>query len=405
MLVSEAEEFSDLMPYSWVKEVCEGGSKYLEDYGVTREKLVKELSSHEHDAYYLGTPYIGGDYQSPNGDTSYNGYAGMNCAGFIGYVLRKCGLNTQAALKVMHTQGVLGWGSGLRYDELSFATNYFNFVRFGDLKAYVFPSKGAMLKSGKCEKGDIILRFWTHQFTEDDMDNHMMIFWGNKPSEDKIWHSPAWYNDIGTMAEGYGASFILIKLSPSSPPVAGFEDVREKDWYAQAVRFVKEHGLMEGVSAKSFSPDTPMTRAQLVTVLYRAAGEPGAVSQSRFGDVPDGLWYSDAVGWAEGNGIVTGYSDGLFHPNRNIKRQDAAVILRRFCEVKGLDFSEAQEEALSAYTDADQISGYARDAMAWASETGLISGISLSRLDPRGKATRAQTAQILMRFCRRYELT
>ncbi len=401
---SAAEEFSDLMPYSWVKDVCEGGTKYLSDYGVTREEIVRELSSHEHDNYYLKTPYIGGDHQSPNGDPSYNGAPGLNCAGFIGYVLRKCGLDTTAALKVIRSHDFALWGSGLKYDELSCASNYFNFVRYGKLKAFVFPSKQAMLQSGKCEKGDIILRFWTHQFTGNDMDNHMMIFWGNKPSEDKIWHSPAWYNDIGTLAEGYGASFILIKPSPSSPPVAGFEDVWEKDWFGNAVRFVKEHGLMDGVSAERFSPNTPMTRAQLVTILYRAAGEPAAMTENRYSDVFEGTWYVDAVNWARESGIVTGYGDGLFHPHQSVSRQEAATILQRFCMARGLDSGWADETDLLAFSDADEINDYARNAMAWAYRTELITGVSSSQLSPRGKASRAQMAQILMRLCIRYEI-
>ncbi len=400
LIFSQTEELSRKVPFETVKALCEGGGNYLDRYGVTRKKLVAELSAHEHDRFYLGTPCIGGDFQSPNGDTSYNGCAGMNCAGFVSYVLRKAGMNAGAVMTDMRKAGAAStWGSPLRYNLLAGASNYFSLVRGGGLKAYVFPNKGSLLKSGKCEKGDIILRYWTSYFDEDDEDNHMMIFWGANSAEDKVWHSADGINHIGKMWDGSRASFILIKFAPeapSFPPVAGFVDVRETAWYAPAVKYVKENGLMAGTSAKTFEPGKPATRGQIVTILYQLAGRPKVETPYDFEDVPPGKWYSDAVNWAAESGIVAGYSDRLFGPGDNVSREDIAVILYQYCLFQGLDLLEADGD-LSDYKDVSTVSGYALEAMEWANGAGLITGTGAS-LNPGDTATRAQIASILMRF-------
>ena len=131
-------------------------------YGVTRAKIVSHLESHEHDDFYLGTPYQGGDWQSPNGDTSYNGSAGMNCTGFVSYVLRACGLNTGTFLEQLSITGSTIWaGSGLPYDLMSGASNYLNAVQNGDIAAYTFRDKSELLASGLAQKGDILLMWWS----------------------------------------------------------------------------------------------------------------------------------------------------------------------------------------------------------------------------------------------------
>ena len=149
-------------PFNTVKSEVEGGTNYMTSVGVTRESIVRELESHEHDSFYLGTPYAGGDAQSPNGDTSYNsGTVGMNCGGFISYVLRKAGLDAETTMEIMHKTPVSQFGSGLPYDWLAGASNYKNLVENGNLTAYAFRTKQELLSSGLVEKGDIILMWWS----------------------------------------------------------------------------------------------------------------------------------------------------------------------------------------------------------------------------------------------------
>ena len=127
-------------PFNTVKSEVEGGTNYMISVGVTRESIVRELEAHENDDFYLGTPYAGGDAQSPNGDTSYNsGTMGMNCAGFISYVLRKAGLDAETTMEIMHRTPVNQYGSGLPYDWLAGASNYKNLIENGNISAYRFP--------------------------------------------------------------------------------------------------------------------------------------------------------------------------------------------------------------------------------------------------------------------------
>ena len=149
-------------PFNTVKSEVEGGTNYMTSVGVTRQSIVRELESHEHDSFYLGTPYAGGDAQSPNGDTSYNsGTVGMNCGGFISYVLRKAGLDAETTMEIMHQTPVSQFGSGLPYDWLAGASNYKNLIENGNISAYAFRTKQELLSSGLAEKGDIILMWWS----------------------------------------------------------------------------------------------------------------------------------------------------------------------------------------------------------------------------------------------------
>ena len=142
--------------FNTVKSEVEGGTNYMTSVGVTRESIVRELESHEHDNYYLGTKYVGGDAQSPNGDASYNsGTVGMNCGGFIFYVLRKAGLDAETTMEIMHRTPVNQFGSGLPYDWLAGASNYKNLIENGQISAYAFRTKQELLSSGLAEKGDI----------------------------------------------------------------------------------------------------------------------------------------------------------------------------------------------------------------------------------------------------------
>ena len=177
-------------------------------------------------------------------------------------------------------------------------------------------------------------------------------------------------------------------------PSARFRDVNESDWFHEAVDFAIANGLFNGMSETTFEPNTPMTRAMLVTVLWRYAGQHMEGSNT-FSDVPNGQWYTDAVAWAAYNNIVGGVGNNCFNPNGNVTREQMATILYRYAGSIGLDTSARAD--ISGYPDAWAVSGYARDAMCWAVAEGLING-SEGKLLPQGNATRAQVATILMRF-------
>jgi hypothetical protein len=165
------------------------------------------------------------------------------------------------------------------------------------------------------------------------------------------------------------------------------------------VKYVTDKGLMNGTGNNQFSPQRTMTRAMLVETLYRLAGKPSATGKSPFSDVKDGSWCADAVIWANTNGIVLGRSDGTFRPNDNITRQQMAAILYRYAKYKGCDVSVGENTNILSYTDALSISEYAIPAFQWAVGAGVINGTSATTLTPKGPATRAQVAAILMRFC------
>ena len=153
---------------------------------------------------------------------------------------------------------------------------------------------------------------------------------------------------------------------------------------------------MVGTTSTTFAPKDTLTRAMLVTVLYRMAGSPAVDAPSGFTDVADGQWYSDAIAWAAANGIVNGVSETSFDPDAAITREQMAAILYRYAAYWELDVSA--EADLSAYADASSVSGYAQAAMQWAVANGVINGTSATTLEPAGTATRAQAATVLVRF-------
>ncbi len=173
-----------------------------------------------------------------------------------------------------------------------------------------------------------------------------------------------------------------------------FNDVSPNAWYYGAVDYAVSNGLMNGVGGGNFAPDSPMTRAMLVTVLWRYEGEPKE-GKNTFTDVPDGQWYTQAVAWAAANGIVGGVGNGRFDPNGNITREQMAAILFRYADGKKLDTSKRGD--LSGFPDAGKVSAWAKDAIAWAVAEKIIGG-SDGKLLPQGNATRAQVSTILMRF-------
>ena len=172
-----------------------------------------------------------------------------------------------------------------------------------------------------------------------------------------------------------------------------FADVADDAWYADAVRYVYEKGMMNGTSSTTFSPNETTTRAMIVTMLHRLENEPTA-SAAGFTDVASNTYYANAVAWAAANGVVTGVSETSFAPNDAITREQLAAILYRYAELKGYNVSASG--SLSGYTDASQISSYATTAMQWANSTGLITGKTSTTLSPKGNATRAEVATILI---------
>ncbi len=177
-----------------------------------------------------------------------------------------------------------------------------------------------------------------------------------------------------------------------------FTDVAAGAWYADAVQYVYEKGMMTGTSATSFSPDKTTTRGMIVTMLHRLENEPSATA-SDFTDVAAGAYYADAVAWAAANGVVNGISKTAFAPETAITREQMAAILYRYAQLKGYDVSVGEDTNILSYTDAGQISEYAIPAMQWACGAGLIQGNTAATLNPKGNATRAEVATILMRFC------
>ena len=185
-------------------------------------------------------------------------------------------------------------------------------------------------------------------------------------------------------------------LKTAGCPSTNFTDVEENGWYHTGVDFMVKNGFMNGVADDAFDVDGNLTRAQLVTILYRIAGEPESTATNPFADVADGQWYTNAVIWAAENGIVKGVNTTTFAPNDQITREQIATILFRYAK------AEKVEGKLAGFPDAEKVSDYAADAMAWAVEQGLINGISESDgktyLAPQETATRAQIAVILMRY-------
>ena len=194
-----------------------------------------------------------------------------------------------------------------------------------------------------------------------------------------------------------GQVTVEVTFLQGEAPDLPFSDVTESDWFYDAVTYAYENGLMDGVGAGLFAPNSETTRAQLVTILHRLAGQPAPSGDSGFSDVETGTWYTDAVAWAAQNGIVNGVSDTQFAPGDDITREQLAVILYRYATYQGYDVSQRAD--LSGFVDAGTISTYAQEALSWASAQGLVLGFEDDSLRPQGNASRAQIAAVLMRFC------
>lgn len=199
----------------------------------------------------------------------------------------------------------------------------------------------------------------------------------------------------------YGAQVVTVECFgleaqfTVTPDARAFEDIPGDAWYLEHVQFAIDNFLMNGVGNGLFKPNDPMTRAMLVTVLWRAFGE-NVGDVEVFNDVDTGLWYSEAVAWAAANGVVDGVAPGVFRPNGNVSREQVATIFFRFAQKNFTDVDARTD--LSAFTDGAQVSSWAREAMSWCAAEGIFLGDQSGCVNPQGRASRAQVAALLQRF-------
>ena len=186
-----------------------------------------------------------------------------------------------------------------------------------------------------------------------------------------------------------------VEPDPSTSVADIFDDIQPGAWYEDAVQFAYDEGIMTGTSKTTFEPNTTTTRGMIVSILHRLEGNP-VVTEEAFSDVSADDWYGKAVAWASSEGIVGGYGDGTFQPNKAITREEMASILYRYAQYKDQDVSARAD--LTKYTDADQVGAWAEDVMQWANAEGLINGMTEDTLVPQGNATRAQVAAMFQRY-------
>ena len=174
-----------------------------------------------------------------------------------------------------------------------------------------------------------------------------------------------------------------------------FTDVNNH-WAYSAIKRVYNRGLMLGVSDTRFAPNQALSRAMLVTVLYRLADEPDVTADNPFTDVPAGQWYTNAVIWAYQNNVTNGVSATEFAPEENVTREQMVAFFARYAKLAGVDTTAKGD--LKAFADASSVSAYAVPAMTWAVEAGLIKGVGENKLDPTGNSTRGQVATVIVRY-------
>lgn len=182
--------------------------------------------------------------------------------------------------------------------------------------------------------------------------------------------------------------------APAEDVVNGLKDVPVTAWFAKPVKYVTDRGIMAGTASDMFSPQSSLTRAMLVQILYAMEGKPTGSPASGFSDVSGSAWYTDAVNWAKANGVVGGYPDNTFRPNDNITREQLAVMLKAYAGDTGLYATN-----IGTYDDFNEVSAWAVDAVSWAVGAGLIAGRGNNKLAPKANATRAEVAQIIMNYC------
>ena len=197
------------------------------------------------------------------------------------------------------------------------------------------------------------------------------------------------FQRIGALA--LACAFSLNATAFAALDDTGYTDVDADAWYADAVSYVTDNGLMGGTSSTAFSPEDAMTRAMLATVLYRAADTPAVTGTDDFTDTADGTWYADAVLWASRQGLVTGYGDGTFGTDDPVSREQIAAILWRYA-------GSPQAQDAQGFADEGDISAYAADAVDWARANGIVNGKENNTFDPQGNATRAEVSTILRNY-------
>ena len=198
----------------------------------------------------------------------------------------------------------------------------------------------------------------------------------------------------------------VIPVTPSKPGNTGttgttlrFDDVSRSDWFYDDVRYVYENGIMDGTGTYRFAPNAQLTRAMIVTILYRMDGSPAMSGASDFKDVDSNKWFAKAVAWAAANGIVNGYGSGRFGPNDPVTREQLAAILYRYTAYRKAS-AASNGDNLASFSDLGTVSGYALESMNWAVGAGLLKGAN-GKLDPKANATRAQVAAIIHRYLER----
>lgn len=188
-------------------------------------------------------------------------------------------------------------------------------------------------------------------------------------------------------------------VKDDSCPMTPFNDLDKSLWYHDGVHWALENGVMKGVGNNLFDPNGTTSRAMIVTMLYRMEGDPEATSEMPFDDVPADTWYTDAVAWAEANGIVNGVGNNKFAPNTDLTREQLVTILQRYANYKGIDTSAGEQKPLKAFDDTRDISDWAVKSMRWAVDAGIINGTGNGKISPKTDASRAQVATMLMRYC------
>lgn len=200
-----------------------------------------------------------------------------------------------------------------------------------------------------------------------------------------------WY--ISFEAVHFSPYALIVSEEPAKPWTNPFSDVKEDDWYYSAVQYAVQNGLMNGTESNIFSPKCTTSRGMIATILYRLSGST-EISQSTFGDVNPGAYYANAVAWAQQKGIIAGYGNGMFGPDDSITREQLSTMLWKCAGSP----SAADSNVLVAFHDAEEISSYSKNALTWANQIGIINGKGEGLLDPKGKATRAEVAQIMQNF-------
>lgn len=290
-----------------------------------------------------------------------------------------------------YSHEVADWFNDPNYPSLGNGTYYNGWLRAADIspEQYVNELLGKILKVGKNGTVEPKLTFQhigksvTFTFKPDT---------GYKVKDVKVNGKSVGAVKTYTIDKLTVSTRIEVEFTDESLP---FTDVRRSDWFYEDVAFAYENGLFSGTSDTMFSPNASMTRAMLVTVLYRLEGEPSVRGRSGFSDVTFNSYYEDAVTWAADNGIVNGTSITTFSPNANVTREQMAAILYRYAQYK--KYNTAASSSLNGFTDQASVSGYATASLEWAVAEKLVNG-SAGKLMPTGNATRAQVAAILHRF-------